>query len=221
MKGYVKIFTYGCQMNDLDSLKMYSLLAQDGWRETQSLEKADIIILNTCSVRQKAYEKVLSNLGRLRPYKRRKPSLVIAVTGCVAQQEGADLVERMPHVDIVVGTHQLHRLTKLVQDILIRRSPVTDTSFAEEIPSLDLVPGKEFIRPAHRAYTNIMQGCDNYCSYCIVPYVRGREISRDYQRIVEEVKGYASSGVKEIFLLGQNVNSYQGGRTFPDAAHDQ
>ena len=216
MKGYVKIFTYGCQMNDLDSLKMCSLLAQDGWRETQSLKKADIIILNTCSVRQKAYEKVLSNLGRLRPYKRRKPSLVIAVTGCVAQQEGADLIERMPHVDMVLGTHQLHRLTELVHEILIRRSPVIDTSFSEEIPSLDLVPGKEFIRPAHRAYTNIMQGCDNYCSYCIVPYVRGREISRDYQHIIEEVRKYASSGVKEIFLLGQNVNSYRGGRTFPD-----
>lgn len=216
MKGFVKIFTYGCQMNDLDSLKMFSMLARDGWTATQSLKKADIIILNTCSVRQKAYEKVLSNLGRLRPYKRRKPSLVIAVTGCVAQQEGADLIERMPHVDIVLGTHQLHRLTALVHDISIRKTRVIETSFTETIPSLDIVPDREFISPAHRAYINIMQGCNNYCSYCIVPYVRGKEISRDYQSIIEEVRVYASSGVKEIFLLGQNVNSYSGGRPFPD-----
>jgi len=216
MKGFVKIFTYGCQMNDLDSLKMYSMLAEDGWLYTQSAKKADIIILNTCSVRQKAYEKVLSNLGRLRPYKKLKPSLIIAVTGCVAQQGGADLIKHMPHVDIVIGTHQLHRLTALIHDIPLRKIPVVETSFADYIPSLDIIPDREFISPSHRAYINIMQGCNNYCSYCIVPYVRGKEISRDFQSIIEEVNVYASSGVKEIFLLGQNVNSYRGGKTFPD-----
>ncbi|HHO77208.1 MAG TPA: tRNA (N6-isopentenyl adenosine(37)-C2)-methylthiotransferase MiaB [Deltaproteobacteria bacterium] len=216
MKGFVKIFTYGCQMNDLDSIKMYSMLAREGWVAARSLKEADIIILNTCSVRQKAYEKVLSNLGRLKPYKRIKPHLIIAVTGCVAQQEGAGLIERMPHVDIVLGTHELHRLTAMIQDVPVRKEPAIETSFSDKIPSLDLVPDREFISPSHRAYMNIMQGCNNYCSYCIVPYVRGREISRDYPGIIEEVKGYASSGVKEIFLLGQNVNSYSGGKTFPD-----
>jgi tRNA-2-methylthio-N6-dimethylallyladenosine synthase len=213
MKGYVKIFTYGCQMNDLDSQKMYSMLAKDGWMRTDSTKKADIIILNTCSVRQKAYEKALSNIGRLKPYKKRKPSLKIAITGCVAQQGGSHIIERMPHVDIVLGTHQLHRITEIVD---AAGNPFVETDFTDCIPSLDIIPDKEFREPSHRAYINIMQGCDNYCSYCIVPYVRGREISRDYKNILEEVSEHADGGVKEIFLLGQNVNSYSGGITFPD-----
>ncbi|HPW68714.1 MAG TPA: tRNA (N6-isopentenyl adenosine(37)-C2)-methylthiotransferase MiaB [Deltaproteobacteria bacterium] len=216
MKGYVKIFTYGCQMNDLDSRKMYSLLAGDGWEATESLEKADLVILNTCSVRQKAYEKALSNIGRLRPYKRRKPSLIIAVTGCIAQQKGRDIISRMPHVDIVLGTHQLHRIREAVDEKREENRQVVDIRFSECIPSLDIVPEKAFIAPAHRAYINIMQGCNNYCSYCIVPYVRGREISRDHAGILEEVRGHAARGVKEIFLLGQNVNSYSGGIGFPE-----
>ncbi len=216
MKGYVKIFTYGCQMNDLDSQKMYSMLARDGWEATESLKKADLIILNTCSVRQKAYEKALSNIGRLRPYKKRKPSLIIAITGCIAQQKGMDIISRMPHVDIVLGTHQLHRLCEAVEEKRGENRQVVDIRFSECIPSLDIVPEKAFIAPAHRAYINIMQGCNNYCSYCIVPYVRGREISRDHAGILEEVRGHAARGVKEIFLLGQNVNSYSGGIRFPE-----
>ncbi|MCK9264105.1 MAG: tRNA (N6-isopentenyl adenosine(37)-C2)-methylthiotransferase MiaB [Desulfomonilia bacterium] len=216
MKGYVKIFTYGCQMNDLDSRKMYSLLAGDGWEATESLEKADLVILNTCSVRQKAYEKALSNIGRLRPYKRRKPSLIIAVTGCIAQQKGRDIISRMPHVDIVLGTHQLHRICEAVDEKREENRQVVDIRFSECIPSLDIVPEKAFMTPAHRAYINIMQGCNNYCSYCIVPSVRGREISRDHAGILEEVRGHAARGVKEIFLLGQNVNSYSGGIGFPE-----
>jgi len=216
MKGYVKIFTYGCQMNDLDSRKMYSLLAGDGWEATESLEKADLVILNTCSVRQKAYEKALSNIGRLRPYKRRKPSLIIAVTGCIAQQKGRDIISRMPHVDIVLGTHQLHRIREAVDEKREENRQVVDIRFSECIPSLDIVPEKAFMTPAHRAYINIMQGCNNYCSYCIVPSVRGREISRDHAGILEEVRGHAARGVKEIFLLGQNVNSYSGGIGFPE-----
>lgn len=215
MRGLVKIFTYGCQMNDLDSQKMYSMLARHGWLPTESTTKADIIILNTCSVRQKAYEKALSNLGRLRPYKRRKPSLIIAVTGCVAQQKGSDIIERMPHVDIVLGTHQLHRIAEIISEKSSCGRPFVDTTFTQCIPSMDIVPDTDFIQPSHRAYINIMQGCNNYCSYCIVPYVRGREISRDHANIMDEVKIHAARGVKEIFLLGQNVNSYSGGRTFP------
>ena len=216
MKGYVKIFTYGCQMNDLDSLKMYSMLAEDGWLPTDSTKKADLIILNTCSVRQKAYEKALSNIGRLRAYKKRKPSLIIAITGCVAQQGGTDIIERMPHVDIVLGTHQLHRIPAVINERSLDHRSFVDTTFADCIPSMDIVPHTDFLQPPHRAYINIMQGCNNFCTYCIVPYVRGREISRDYEMIIDEVKNHASHGVREIFLLGQNVNSYSGGRTFPE-----
>ena len=215
MRGYVKIFTYGCQMNDLDSLRLYSLLARDGWEPTESLKKADLIVLNTCSVRQKAYEKALSNIGRLKPYKKWKPSLVIAVTGCIAQHKGEDIITRMPHVDIVLGTHQLHRMAEAVNERLEGGPPVSDTRFCECIPSLDLVPDRKLMTPAHRAYITVMQGCDNYCSYCIVPYVRGRETSRSRESVLEEVRRHAADGVKEVFLLGQNVNSYAGGIGFP------
>jgi tRNA-2-methylthio-N6-dimethylallyladenosine synthase len=215
MSGHVHIFTYGCQMNDLDTQKMYSLLARDGWVPTESLSKAGLIILNTCSVRQKAYEKALSNIGRLRPYKKRNPSLVIVVTGCIAQQKGADIIERMPHVDAVLGTHQLHRIAEIVREKKSVKAPLTDTRLGECIPSMDIIPDRDFVSPGHRAYLNIMQGCDNFCSYCIVPYVRGREVSRDHGSILEEVRVHAARGVSEIFLLGQNVNSYAGGVSFP------
>ena len=216
MNGRVKIFTYGCQMNDLDSQKMYSELARMGFFPTGETGDADIIIINTCSVRQKAYEKAISNLGRLRAHKKRKPSLVIAMTGCVAQQEDARLLERMPHVDIILGTHQIHRLPELVEQVRSHAGPRIETGFSDCIPSMDIVPDPEFSDQPHRSYINIMQGCDNYCSYCIVPYVRGREVSRDSSKIIDEVRLHAGRGVKEIFLLGQNVNSYQGGMDFPE-----
>ncbi len=215
MKGFVKIFTYGCQMNDLDTQKLYSELFKRGYARTEETTKADIIILNTCSVRQKAQEKAFSNLGRLKLLKRRTPSLIIAVVGCVAQQEGTALIERMPHVDIVLGTHQLHRLSDILGEVRQHKAHFVDTMYGSCIPSIDIVPEKSFMEPPHRAYINIMQGCNNYCSYCIVPYVRGREISRNHTSILDEVRLYAARGVKEIFLLGQNVNSYAGGVTFP------
>lgn len=216
MNGRVKIFTYGCQMNDLDSQKMYSELARVGYLPTEETGDADVIVINTCSVRQKAYEKAFSNLGRLRAHKRRKPWLVVAVTGCVAQQEGHRMGERMPHVDIVLGTHQLHRLAELVEQVRAHRARAVETGFGDCIPFMDTVPMGEFSEQPHRAYINIMQGCDNYCSYCIVPYVRGREISRDCSSIIDEVRIHAQRGVREIFLLGQNVNSYRGGMGFPE-----
>lgn len=216
MHGRVKIFTYGCQMNDLDSQKMYSELSKKGFLPTVETKAADIIIINTCSVRQKAQEKAISNLGRLRFHKKRNPSLVIAVTGCVAQQEGESLRQRMPHVDLVLGTHQLHLLTELIDAVRRENGPVTRTGFSECIPSMDIIPDQMFTDQPHRAYINIMQGCDNFCSYCIVPSVRGPEISRDSGKILEEIRIHASRGVKEIFLLGQNVNSYRGGSTFPE-----
>ncbi|HVN72034.1 MAG TPA: tRNA (N6-isopentenyl adenosine(37)-C2)-methylthiotransferase MiaB [Desulfomonilia bacterium] len=220
MKGRIKIFTYGCQMNDLDSQKMYSELSRVGFIPTLETSEADVIIINTCSVRQKAYEKAISNLGRMKTHKSRRSSLIIAVTGCVAQQEGDSLRERMPHVDIILGTHQLHRLPEFVERIRMGNTPIIETSFNDCIPSMDIVPDIEFTEQHHRAYINIMQGCDNYCSYCIVPYVRGREVSRDYVHVLDEIRLHASRGVKEVFLLGQNVNSYKGGMSFPRLLKD-
>lgn len=214
MNGCVKIFTFGCQMNDLDTQKLYSELSKMGYAPTEATDHADVIILNTCSVRQKAQEKALSTLGRLRRLKRRRKELIIVVAGCVAQQEGPHLIERIPEVDIVIGTHQLHRLGDLITEAHTRRTPRVVTDFDTCIPSLDIVPDQAFLHPAHRAYINIMQGCDNYCTYCIVPAVRGREISRDHANILQEVRVHAGRGVKEIFLLGQNVNSYAGGISF-------
>lgn len=216
MKSRAKIFTYGCQMNDLDSQKMYSELSRIGYLPTGQTREADIIVINTCSVRQKAYEKAISNLGRLGTLKRGKPSLVIVVAGCVAQQEGERLRERMPLVDIVLGTHQLHRLPELIEQVRAHPGPRVETGFTDCIPSMDIVPDPVYTDHPHRSFINIMQGCDNYCSYCIVPYVRGREISRDSTKILEEVRIHAERGVKEIFLLGQNVNSYTGGMDFPE-----
>ena len=201
-------------MNDLDSQKMYSALAGLGYDETSDTEMADVIIFNTCSVRKKAEEKALSNLGRLKFLKKRRPLVTIIVTGCVAQQEGEALIVKMPHIDAVIGTHQLHRLPEIVENVRRSHSQEIQTAFSEFIPSLEIIPDKSFIRPGHRAYINIMQGCDNYCSYCIVPYVRGREISRDWKNVIDEVIIHAQRGVKEIFLLGQNVNSYSGGISF-------
>lgn len=216
MSGLVHIFTYGCQMNDLDTQKMYSLLAREGWVRTETLSEAGLIILNTCSVRQKAYEKALSNIGRLRPHKRMNPSLTIVVTGCIAQQKGTDIIKRMPHVDAVLGTHQLHRISEIVNNKKSRKHPLTDIRLSDCIPSMDIIPDSDFTASAYRAYINIMQGCNNYCSYCIVPYVRGREVSRDHASILDEVRVHASRGVSEVFLLGQNVNSYSGGVSYPD-----
>ncbi len=211
----MKIFTYGCQMNDLDSQKLYSVLYDRGWIPTTSTSKADLIIINTCSVRQKAYEKAMSNIGRLRKNKLAKPDLVIGITGCAAEQEGYRLIERFPHVDFVQGTHRLHAIPDTVDNIVLQgKTHLVETGFNQYIPSMDIVPSPGFMQPKHRAYINIMQGCNNYCSYCIVPFVRGPEISRDYKSILEEIRLHASRGVKEIFLLGQNVNSYRGGITF-------
>jgi len=214
MKGYVKIFTYGCQMNDLDSQKLYTLLSTKGWDPTYDTSKADLIILNTCTVRQKAYEKAISNLGRLRHHKSVKPSLIIAITGCIAQQEGKKLLERFRYVNMVVGTHQLHNIPAAVDRIKEDNGHTVDTRFGSYIPSMDIIPDTIYMEPAHRAYINIMQGCNNFCTYCIVPYVRGPEISRSYKSIIEEVRIHAEKGVREIFLLGQNVNSYSGGIAF-------
>ncbi len=207
----VLVSTYGCQMNEHDSQKILSLLTEEGHESTQDPREADCIILNTCSVREKPEQKLYSALGRLLPLKKRKPSLIIGVGGCVAQQAGERLLERAPHLDFVFGTHQIQLVPELVrmagQGIRSCRVDITD-----DVGSLHYSP--RIAQGQVRAFVTIMQGCDNFCSYCIVPHVRGPEQSRPEREILEEVKKLALLGVKEVMLLGQNVNSY--GRTLGD-----
>jgi len=204
----LKIFleTYGCQMNVSDSSKINYLFAEQGYQPTNASKEADLIVINTCSVREKPELKIFSALGRYIPLKRKRPDLVIAVGGCVAQQWGDKLLERCPGLDIVFGTHQLDSLPELVAKIRQSRDSVAVTDFQERPGGLEVMPV-----PAPgtvNAMVTIMQGCDNFCSYCIVPYVRGREYSRPHAKIVEEVRRLAQAGIKEVMLLGQNVNSY-------------
>jgi len=204
----LKIFleTYGCQMNVSDSGKINFLFVEQGYEVTTDSKEADLIVINTCSVREKPELKIFSALGRYIPLKRKRPDLVIAVGGCVAQQWGDKLIARCPGLDIVFGTHQLDSLPELVAKIRQSRNSVAVTDFQKQPGGLEVMP-----LPAPgtvNAMVTIMQGCDNFCSYCIVPYVRGREYSRPHAKIVEEVRRLAQAGIKEVMLLGQNVNSY-------------
>jgi tRNA-2-methylthio-N6-dimethylallyladenosine synthase len=207
MQKKVFIKTFGCQMNEYDSDKMADVLgASEGLVRTDTPEDADVILFNTCSVREKAQEKVFSDLGRLKELKRGKPDLVIGVGGCVASQEGAAIVKRAPHVDLVFGPQTLHRLPQMIQ----ARAPAAaqvDISFPE-IEKFDHLPPAKVEGPV--AYVSIMEGCSKYCSYCVVPYTRGEEVSRRFEDVLTEVAGLAAQGVKEIMLLGQNVNAYRG-----------
>lgn len=198
--------TFGCQMNVSDSEKIAALLKGVGYNPTQDSSLADLIILNTCSVRAKAEQKVYSYLGRFKGLKNKNPHLLLGVGGCVAQQEGERLLEKVPYLDIVFGTHNLHRLPEMVQAAENGRRHA-EISFIDNEKRLDLFPTDDDSHGVSR-FVTIMQGCDNFCSYCIVPYVRGREISRRSSEIVDEIRKMADKGVKEITLLGQNVNSY-------------
>ena len=223
---YIK--TFGCQMNDRDSEIMAQLLRQAGHRQCFAAAVADIIVINTCSIRAKAEHKIISLLGAIRPLKTEKPDLVIAVTGCVAQQYGATLREKMPFVSLVVGTQQIYRIAELVA--MARKTPgliadALDPSY--QIPSF-LPDAAALARggPASR-FVTIMQGCNNFCAYCVVPYTRGREASRQATDILAEVRELVDAGVSEITLLGQNVNSYgvanqvgKNGYHFPDLLKD-
>ncbi len=200
------LLTFGCQMNEHDSLKIASFMRAGGYDLTEDQREADCIILNTCSIREKPEQKVYSALGRLRALKRRNPSLVIGVGGCVAQQEGTRLLERIPHLDFVFGTHQIHEVPGMVRAARVRGGRGCQVSFSEDVVSLHHEPGPG--PGGVKAYVPIMQGCNNFCSYCIVPYARGREQSRPAEEILAEASALAAQGVREITLLGQNVNSY-------------
>lgn len=208
MQKKVFIKTFGCQMNEYDSDKMADMLQlSDGIVKTDVMEDADVVLLNTCSVREKAQEKVFSDLGRIRELKLKKPGLVIGVGGCVASQEGEAIIKRAPYVDVVFGPQTLHRLPDLINLRRTSGRPQVDISFPE-IEKFDHLPPAKVDGPT--AFVSIMEGCSKYCSYCVVPYTRGEEVSRRFDDVLTEVAGLAAQGVKEITLLGQNVNAYRG-----------
>lgn len=208
MQKKVFIKTFGCQMNEYDSDKMRDVLhAAEGMVKVDTAEEADVVLLNTCSVREKASEKVFSDLGRLRELKLKRPNMLIGVGGCVASQEGAAIVKRAPYVDMVFGPQTLHRLPQLMSDRLRTGRSQVDISFPE-IEKFDHLPPAKV--EGSSAYVSIMEGCSKYCSYCVVPYTRGEEVSRPFNDVLAEVAGLAAQGVKEISLLGQNVNAYRG-----------
>jgi tRNA-2-methylthio-N6-dimethylallyladenosine synthase len=204
-KVYIK--TFGCQMNEYDSSRMADMLhADNGMVETQTPEDADVILLNTCSVREKAEEKVFSHLGRFIPLKKLNPNLVIGVGGCVASQEGDNIIKRAPYVDVVFGPQTLHRLPDMIKSSRSSGQSQVDISFPE-IEKFDHLPPPRI--EGVTAFLSIMEGCSKYCSFCVVPYTRGEEVSRPFEAILVEAVQLAEQGVKEITLLGQNVNAYR------------
>ncbi len=205
-KVYIK--TFGCQMNEYDSDKMADVLrASDGFEKTDSPDDADVILFNTCSVREKAQEKVFSDLGRVRGLKAKNPNLIIGVGGCVASQEGAAIVSRAPYVDVVFGPQTLHRLPELIAKKRASGKSQVDIAFPE-IEKFDHLPPAKV--EGATAFVSIMEGCSKYCTFCVVPYTRGEEVSRPFDDVISEVASLAAQGVKEINLLGQNVNAYRG-----------
>jgi len=206
MTKKVFIKTFGCQMNEYDSDKMVDVLhAAQGYEATQDVEEADLILFNTCSVREKAQEKVFSDLGRIKHLKKRV--VQIGVGGCVASQEGAEIIKRAPYVDVVFGPQTLHRLPELLSARSRLERPQVDISFPE-IEKFDHLPPARV--EGASAFVSIMEGCSKYCSYCVVPYTRGDEVSRPFEDVLVEVAGLADQGVREVTLLGQNVNAYRG-----------
>ncbi len=199
--------TFGCQMNVVDSEQIVDLLHGIGYFQVDSAEKADLVLLNTCSVRDKAERKVYGHLGRFKPIKDQRPELIIGVGGCVAQQEGEKMLEKVSYLDMVFGTHNIHRLPELIQQVEENRQRGSITDFLDRETRLNLFPVRTF-RAAVTRFVTVMQGCDNFCSYCIVPHVRGREISRPSHEVITEVKRLVAQGAREVTLLGQNVNSY-------------
>jgi tRNA-2-methylthio-N6-dimethylallyladenosine synthase len=208
MSGRLYISTFGCQMNEYDSARMADVLrASLGLELTTEPGQADVVLLNTCSVREKAQEKVFSHLGQWRLLKQGKPGLVIGVGGCVASQEGEGILERAPFVDLVFGPQTIHRLPMMIGRLRATREPQVDVSFPE-IEKFDRLP--EPVASRATAFVSIMGGCSRYCSFCVVPYTRGEEMSRPFEQVVAEVGSLVGQGVREVTLLGQNVNAYRG-----------
>ncbi len=204
----VYIRTFGCQMNEYDSAKMVDVLREaDGYELTDDPAQADLLLLNTCSVREKAQEKVFSQLGGWRLLKQSKPHLLIGVGGCVASQEGEGITRRAPYVDLVFGPQTLHRLPDMIQQLKAHGRSVVDVSFPE-IEKFDALPPPR--AEGATAFVSIMEGCSKYCTFCVVPYTRGDEVSRPFDSVMEEIRQLAGQGVREVNLLGQNVNAYQG-----------
>jgi len=205
-KLYIK--TYGCQMNEYDSSRIADALNEShGLERTQDLSEADVLLLNTCSVRDKAQEKVFSELGRWQKIKQKRPELVIGVGGCVASQEGEAIKKRAPFVDVIFGPQTLHRLPTLIQAAYKENKPQIDISFPE-IEKFDHLPEPKVDGPT--AFVSIMEGCSKYCTFCVGPYTRGEEVSRPAKDVMKEIQHLAEQGVREVNLLGQNVNAYNG-----------
>ena len=200
--------THGCQMNEYDSARMADLLGEShGLALTDRAEEADVLLLNTCSIREKAQEKVFHQLGRWKPLKQANPDLIIGVGGCVASQEGAEISRRAPFVDLIFGPQTLHRLPEMMDSRRSGASVVVDVSFPE-IEKFDRLPEPRVEGPS--AFVSIMEGCSKYCTFCVVPYTRGEEVSRPVDDVIAEIASLAERGVREVNLLGQNVNAYRG-----------
>jgi len=211
MPRHYFIKTFGCQMNEYDSARMADVLRVGAeLTATDDAAKADVLLMNTCSVREKAQEKVFSLLGEWRRLKARRPEVLIGVGGCVASQEGEAITERAPFVDLVFGPQTLHRLPEMIRERRRSGRAVVDVSFPE-IEKFDHLPAPR--AEGARAYVSVMEGCSKYCSFCIVPYTRGEEVSRSFDSVLDEVRALAAQGVAEVTLLGQNVNAYQGAMT--------
>lgn len=206
------IQTYGCQMNQYDSERIARVLGRVDYVATESIENADLILLNTCSVRDKAEQKVYSSLGRWKELKEQREGVVIGVGGCLAQQEGERLLKRVPHLDLVFGTHNIHKLPEMVEQVQTWRTRPAETAFYRDPSYMEDAECRTHVQGS-KAFVTIMQGCNKVCSFCIVPHVRGREVSRPSEKIIAEVECLVRQGVKEVMLLGQNVNSY--GKTSP------
>ncbi len=201
------IQTYGCQMNQYDSERIAQVMARMDYLQTERIETADLILLNTCSVRDKAEQKVYSALGRWKELKEQREGVIIGVGGCVAQQEGENLLKRAPHLDLVFGTHNIYKLPQMVERVQALRGQPVETDFYRDPSYMEDPDGRTKFQGS-RAFVTIMQGCNKVCSFCIVPHVRGREVSRPSAKIISEVESLVRRGVKEVMLLGQNVNSY-------------
>jgi tRNA-2-methylthio-N6-dimethylallyladenosine synthase len=208
LTGKVFIRTFGCQMNEYDSAKMADVLREShGLQPADTPEEADVLLLNTCSIREKAQEKVFSLLGQWKRLKEARPGVVIGVGGCVASQEGEAILRRAPCVDIIFGPQTLHRLPGMLEEVRGRGRPAVDISFPE-IEKFDRLPEPRAEGPT--AFVSVMEGCSKYCSFCVVPYTRGEEVSRPFEDVIAEVAALAAQGVREVNLLGQNVNAYRG-----------